>query len=89
MGGFNVRNPLENMNIDLLPFSAFALESYGTTAPSRGDMHTLTLELALAAVHSPNKGMSGRITTRQSVPGISSLRAAVLPADGTALTITF
>ena len=78
------------MNIDLLPFSAFALESYGATAPSRGDMHTLTLELALAAVHSPRKGMSGSITTtKQPVPGTSSLRAAVLPADGSALTITF
>ena len=76
------------MNIDLLPFSAFALESYGTTAPSRGDMHTLTLELALA-VHSPHKGMSGSISTRQTLAAATSLRAAVLPADGGALTITF
>lgn len=76
------------MNIDLLPFNAFALESYGTPAPSRGDMHTLTLELALA-VRSPTKEMSGSISTKQVLAPAASLRAAVLPADDTALTITF
>ena len=77
------------MNIDLLPFSAFALESYGTTAPSRGEMHTLTLELALAAVHSSHEAMSGSVTTSKASTAVASLRAAVLPANGNALTITF
>jgi hypothetical protein len=77
------------MNIDLLPFSAFALESYGTTPPSRGELHTLTLELALSAVHSSRDAMSGSVTTNKAFTGVKSLRAAVLPADGSAVTITF
>jgi hypothetical protein len=77
------------MNIDLLPFSAFALESYGTTAPSRGELHTLTLELALAPVRSSREAMSGSVTTNKAFTGAAPLRAAVLPADGTPLTITF
>ena len=77
------------MNIDLLPFSAFALESYGPTAPSRGDSHTLTLELGLAAVHSSREIMSGSATTGEASADATPLRAAVLPAEGSALTITF
>jgi hypothetical protein len=78
------------MNIDLLPFSAFALESYGAPAPARGELHTLTLALALAAVHSSHdEAMSGSVSTNQAFTGATSLRAAVLPADGTPLTITF
>ena len=77
------------MNIDLLPFSAFALESYGAAAPSRGELHTLTLELALAPVHSARDAMSGSVSTSQVVAAVPGLRAAVLPADGSALTITF
>jgi hypothetical protein len=76
------------MNIDLLPFSAFALESYGATAPSRGEQHTLTLELALA-VHSAHEAMSGSVSTNQIFTAARPLRAAVLPAGGAALTITF
>jgi hypothetical protein len=77
------------MNIDLLPFSAFALESYGTTAPSRGDSYTLTLELALATVHSSREDMSGSASTNEASSDVTPLRAAILPADGTAITITF
>jgi hypothetical protein len=77
------------MNIDLLPFSAFALESYGAAAPSRGELHTLTLELALAPVHSSHEAMSGSVSTNQIFTAARPLRAAVLPADGAALTITF
>ena len=77
------------MNIDLLPFSAFALESYGTPAPSRGDLHTLTLKLALATVHSSHETMSGSVSTNQVFAADTALRAQVLPADGTVLTITF
>jgi hypothetical protein len=77
------------MNIDLLPFSAFALESHGTAAPSRGELHTLTLELALDAVHPSREAMSGSVSTNQVFTGANALRTAVLPADGTLLTITF
>jgi hypothetical protein len=77
------------MNIDLLPFSAFALESCGGTAPSRGELHTLTLGLALASVRSPHEAMSGSVSTNQIFTAVTPLRAAVLPADGAALTITF
>ena len=77
------------MNIDLLPFNAFALESYGPAAPSRGDSHTLTLELALATVHSSREIMSGSASTGEAPAEATPLRAAVLPADGTPITITF
>ena len=77
------------MNIDLLPFSAFALESYATAAPSRGDSHTLTLELALATMHSSREAMSGSASTDEASIEVTPLRAAVLPAEGSALTITF
>jgi len=77
------------MNIDLLPFSAFALESCRSAAPSRGDIHTLTLQLALAPVHSSYEPMSGSAGISQAVACAAPLRAAVLPADGNALTITF
>jgi hypothetical protein len=78
------------MNIDLLPFTAFALESCGTTAPVRGEFHTLTLQLALASIHSSQEPMSGSITTHTALACVpTSLRAVVLPADGTPLTITF
>jgi hypothetical protein len=78
------------MNIDLLPFSAFALESYRTPAPVRGDNHTLTLQLALAPVAaSTGKPMAGAAGAGPSVACAAPLRAAVLPADDSALTITF
>jgi len=77
------------MNIDLLPFNGFALESYGPTPPSRGEAHTLTLELALATVRSSRGIMSGSVTTKKASADTTPLRAAVLPADGTAITITF
>ena len=75
------------MNIDLLPFSAFALESCRPAASARGDHHTLTLQLALAPVpastYEPMAGAGPRVACA------APLRAAVLPADGSALTITF
>jgi hypothetical protein len=77
------------MNIDLLPFNAFALESYGPTPPSRGEAHTLTLELALATVHSSREIMSGSVSIKNPSVDATPLCAAVLPADGTAITITF
>jgi len=78
------------MNIDLLPFNAFALESYGPTAPSRGEAHTLTLELALATGHASRAAMSGSVSTNNAAQNLAApLRAAILPADGSAITITF
>jgi hypothetical protein len=78
------------MNIDLLPFTAFALESSGTAAPSRGEFHTLTLQLALSALHSSHEPMAGSISAKPaSAATAHPLRAAVRPADGTPLTITF
>ena len=77
------------MNIDLLPFTAFALESCGTPEPARGNFHTLTLQLALTPVHSSREPMSGSASANQAFACATPLRAAVLPADGRALTITF
>ena len=76
-----------NMNIDLLPFSAFALESCRTAAPARGDNHTLTMQLALAPA--PAATYEHLTDAGRMLACAAPLRAAVLPADGTALTITF
>lgn len=77
------------MNIDLLPFSAFALQSCGRSEGA-GEAQTLTLQLALAPVHSSHEPMSGRASTNQAfVHGGKLLRAAVVPAEGPVLTITF
>jgi hypothetical protein len=77
------------MNIDLLPFNAFALESYGPTAPSRGDPHTLTLELALSTGRSSRHVMTGSVSTHDAGAQATALHAAILPADDTPITITF
>lgn len=78
------------MNIDLLPFTAFELQSCGGATQGRGEARTLTLQLALAPVHSLQEPMSGRVSTNQAfVHGGNLLRAAVAPADGSPLTITF
>jgi hypothetical protein len=76
------------MNIDLLPFTAFALQSCGQ-APA-GDGQTLTLQPQLESDHSSHEPMSGTASILQ-VFGHSGnlLRAAVVPADGPVLTITF
>jgi hypothetical protein len=80
------------MNIDLLPFAAFALESSGRTAQPRAERHTLTLWLARPALDSSydSPPMSGRVRIGDVPPASENLlRAAVLPADGPGLTITF
>jgi hypothetical protein len=77
------------MNIDLLPFSAFALESLGPADPGRSDGHTLTLELGLAPARSSHEPMSGIASANQAFSCATPLRAAVLPTDGPVLTITF
>ncbi|MDP3761656.1 MAG: hypothetical protein Q8R01_14195 [Ramlibacter sp.] len=78
------------MNIDLLPFSAFALESSGA-ASRHGEAHTLTLRLDLTPVHpafAPAMGGSVGIDGAACGPA-PVLRAAVVPAVGPVLTITF
>jgi len=80
------------MNIDLLPFAAFALESSGRTAQARPERHTLTLRLAQPALASSydSPPMSGRATIEDGpLPSESVLRAAVLTADDPGLTLTF
>jgi hypothetical protein len=81
------------MNIDLLPFSAFAPESSGAVSREIGGGPTLTLPLELTPVHPGfEPAMSGSVSV--SIDGTACmsaplLRAAVVPADGPVLTITF
>jgi hypothetical protein len=78
------------MNIDLLPFTAFELQSCGAASQNRGEAQTLTLQLALAPIHSSQEPMNGRASTNQAFVHCGNLlRAAVVPADSTPLTITF
>ena len=78
------------MNIDLLPITAFALQSCGQAAQGVGEARTLTLQLALDPVHSSHEPMSGRASINQAfVHSGNLLRAAVVPAEGPVLTITF
>lgn len=76
------------MNIDLLPFSAFALESSGPAARALSDAQTLTLQLDLVPVHAAfEPAMGGSVSVGPGATG--SLRAQVVPAAGPVLTITF
>ena len=78
------------MNIDLLPFTAFELQSCEAAGQNRGEAQTLTLQRALAPVHSSREPMSGKVSTNQAFVQCGNLlRAAVVPADSTPLTITF
>jgi hypothetical protein len=78
------------MNIELLPFSAFALEASGAPARAISDAQTLTLQLGLAPAHTAfEPAMSGSISVGTAVAASGSLRAQVLPANGAVLTITF
>lgn len=79
------------MNIDLLPFTAFELQSCGAAGQNRRQAQTLTLRLALAPAHASPEPMSGKASTNQAfVHSGNLLRAAVVTAaDGTPLTITF
>ena len=79
------------MNIDLLPFSAFVLESSGAVGQAVRDGHTLTLPLELMPVHAAfEPAMSGTVSVDAAQACVvQPLRAAVVPAAGTALTITF
>jgi len=78
------------MNLDHLPFTAFALEAAGVPAAAEGK--TLTLPRPVPAImramaeHEP---MSGTADICASAPADSAWRAGVVAADSTALTITF
>jgi hypothetical protein len=79
------------MNINVLPLAAFTLESSRGAERVVAEAHTLTLRLtrpALLSSHEPPMSGTARI---EAVPGHSEsmLRAAVLPAEGPGLTITF
>ena len=74
------------MDIDLLPFNAFALDS-GTAAPAmEADGCTLTLRPALA--EGPVPGAVGKLAALPMLAG-DPLRASVVSGDSMALTITF
>jgi hypothetical protein len=77
------------MNIDLLPFSAFALESCAPAGSAQGDGHTLTMKLPLSSLKVSLEPMSGIVTANEGFAHAGLHRACVLPADSTALTITF
>ena len=78
------------MNIDLLPFTAFALESCGTTGHVAAASQTLTLELELGPVHALAEPMHGTVGKSLPLePMFHTLHAAVVPACSNALTITF
>ena len=78
------------MNIDLLPFNAFALESCGTAGVHAGSVHTLTLQLELGPVLPCHEPMSGIARAAQAGGDAASVvRAAVVPAPAEAITITF
>lgn len=78
------------MNIDFLPLPSLALESGGV--PVTGPSPTLTLQLALATRQGARDAMSGTARVgsgRAPSARRGALRAAVLPADDSHLTITF
>ncbi len=78
------------MNIDLPSLSAFAQESSGTASLPIGGGHTLTLRLDLTPVHPAFHAMSGSVSVDvTSLDHAPEIRAAVVPADGPILTLTF
>ena len=78
------------MNLDLLPFSAFALESSGAAAQAVSGSHTLTLQLDLLPVHAALEvAMGGRASVGGDAAPAGALRAQVVPASTDSITITF
>jgi hypothetical protein len=80
------------MNLDQLPFTAFALEAAAAGASPAGDGKTLTLPRSIPAImramaeHEP---MSGTVAVGAAAPADVAWRAAVVAADAGVLTITF
>ena len=78
------------MSIELLPFSAFALESCTAPAPAPGEAPTLTLQLAIATTRSGLHPMAGTMSTEMGFHiAPNAERAAILAADASPVTITF
>jgi hypothetical protein len=78
------------MPTDLLPFSAFALESTGSPAHAVGESQTLTLRLARLPRHGGySEQMSGTLALSTLGDEEGELRAAVVPGEGKPLTLTF
>ena len=78
------------MSIELLPFSAFALESCAAPAPTPGEGQTLTLALRCGR-GSSIEPMVGLLTLRAASAAVQGSHHAgvVAPAEGGALAITF
>ncbi|HSV34311.1 MAG TPA: hypothetical protein VLI46_02080, partial [Ramlibacter sp.] len=67
-----------------------ALESCGPAASATGNGRTLTLKLALAPVQPFEEPMEGSaIANPASTDRTGMLRAAVVPADSSSITLTF
>jgi len=78
------------MNIDLLPLAAFGLDPSPAAPRPIGEANTLTLRLDLTPVHPAFDSMSGSVGLgNDSCDHAPGLRAAVVPADGPGLTLTF
>jgi hypothetical protein len=79
------------MPTDLLPFSAFSLESSRPSAHDMSEAQTLTLRLADLPQDTGNREqMNGTLVlSPASFVDECVLRAAVIPGDGTPLTLTF
>ncbi|WP_048441717.1 hypothetical protein [Caenimonas sp. SL110] len=75
------------MDINLIAFDAFALESLASPR-ANGASQTLTLQLSLEALPGFSEPLTGTASIAAAdTPG--QLRAAVVPADASELTITF
>lgn len=79
------------MNLDLLPLSAFALESLRGADRMMAEPHTLTLRLTRLKLDCAQlPPVHGSVSIQECMPQAEGvLRAAVVPADGPGLTITF
>ncbi|MDP3620089.1 MAG: hypothetical protein Q8R63_09880 [Ramlibacter sp.] len=75
------------MDPNLIPFDAYSLESLAPSVAG-GASNTLTLQLSLGALPGLRDPMTGTASVSAATPK-GPLRAAIVPADGGALTITF
>jgi hypothetical protein len=76
------------MSIELLPFSAFALETCAPAALASGEGQTLTLSLRRGRVAEP---MAGQMTLELPLGQLEgdAQHASIPRTEGTGLTITF
>jgi hypothetical protein len=76
------------MSIELLPFSAFALETCAPAALASGEGQTLTLSLRRGRVAEP---MAGLMTLEMPIGehDEDAQHASIPRTEGTGLTITF